>query len=270
MTVASLALTMPEAINQQLLWAEVMMAWTIGVYTYGSYGEGKRWAVLSSGAALTGLTPLVLVGLNAWPLAGVLAFLTAVLMGIRSESPLSVHKIYKKYAAPIEVAIAVAAVVLSGAIIAGGGYEIKRSLLALDVGPDKLAAMVWTLSVLVFSVRGGTVIVRGVLEKAQVLPQTQAPPAGGGTDRGTDEEYNRGRVIGNLERILLILTVLVGSYEALGLIIAAKGLIRGREMEDRDRAEYFIIGSLMSVLVAVIAGLALKGILSWLSVSIDL
>jgi len=37
---------------------------------------------------------------------------------------------------------------------------------------------------------------------------------------------NRGRLIGNLERLVLTLVVVAGSYAALGFLVAAKGLIR--------------------------------------------
>lgn len=51
---------------------------------------------------------------------------------------------------------------------------------------------------------------------------------------------------------------MLGSYEALGLIIAAKGLIRAKEFADRDFAEYFIMGSLASTAVALAVGVALR------------
>ena len=73
------------------------------------------------------------------------------------------------------------------------------------------------------------------------------------------EEYNRGRLIGNLERIVLTIVVAAGSYAALAFLVAAKGIVRADEFEkSRDFTEYFLIGSLASVLVALTAGLALR------------
>ena len=49
--------------------------------------------------------------------------------------------------------------------------------------------------------------------------------------------------------------IVAGSYEALGFIVAAKGLIRSRDFEkSRDLTEYFLIGSLASVAVALATG----------------
>jgi len=41
-------------------------------------------------------------------------------------------------------------------------------------------------------------------------------------------------------------------------LIAAKGLIRAREFENRDFAEYFILGSLTSAAIAMSVGMALR------------
>jgi hypothetical protein len=87
-----------------------------------------------------------------------------------------------------------------------------------------------------------------------------ATVSAGSMQREVDvEELNRGRLIGNLERIVLTLVVAAGSYAALAFLVAAKGLVRSEEFEkSRDFTEYFLIGSLASVLVALCAGLALR------------
>lgn len=77
-------------------------------------------------------------------------------------------------------------------------------------------------------------------------------------------EYNRGRTIGNLERLVMLAIVGLGNYEALGFIVAAKGLIRAPEFRDRDFAEYFIVGSLSSVAVALLVGASLRPLVLFL------
>jgi hypothetical protein len=53
--------------------------------------------------------------------------------------------------------------------------------------------------------------------------------------------------------------VAAGSYAALAFLVAAKGIVRSDEFDkNRDFAEYFLIGSLASVLVALCAGIALR------------
>lgn len=67
-------------------------------------------------------------------------------------------------------------------------------------------------------------------------------------------ELARGRIIGILERAIALTLVLLGQYGALGLVVAAKALARFRGLEERDFAEYFLIGTLASLLVALGAG----------------
>ena len=62
-----------------------------------------------------------------------------------------------------------------------------------------------------------------------------------------------GRIIGNFERLLCGIFILLGQYEALGLTIAAKSIARYDKIS-RDAAfsEYYIIGTLFSVLYTIV------------------
>jgi Protein of unknown function (DUF3307) len=65
-----------------------------------------------------------------------------------------------------------------------------------------------------------------------------------------------GEAIGILERLLIVTFVLVGAEAAIGLVIAAKTLARFRQLDDRDFAEYYLLGTLASVAVAAISAFA--------------
>jgi hypothetical protein len=83
-------------------------------------------------------------------------------------------------------------------------------------------------------------------------------PASGGRQRHAlleRREYNRGRMIGLLERLLVFTLVLVGQYGALGFVIATKGLARFKDLDHREFAEYFLIGTMLSIVLA--GGIAL-------------
>jgi hypothetical protein len=69
------------------------------------------------------------------------------------------------------------------------------------------------------------------------------------------EEYNAGRAIGILERWLMYLVVLWSDdLSALAFIIAAKGLARFRQLEEKAFAEYMLVGTLLSALAAILVG----------------
>jgi Protein of unknown function (DUF3307) len=64
-----------------------------------------------------------------------------------------------------------------------------------------------------------------------------------------------GATIGVLERILIVVFVLTGSEAAIGFVVAAKTLARFRLLDDRDFAEYYLLGTLGSVAIAIVTGL---------------
>lgn len=99
--------------------------------------------------------------------------------------------------------------------------------------------------------------IRAVLGGLQLKPN-QSPSTPKSLDRG---EYNRGRVIGLLERILIYSFVLSGQFGAIGFTLAAKGFTRFKEMEDRGFAEYVLIGTLLSSGLAMGLGVLVKFIL---------
>jgi hypothetical protein len=72
---------------------------------------------------------------------------------------------------------------------------------------------------------------------------------------------SRGLLIGVLERALALTLVLIGQLGALGLILAAKALARFRALDDRDFAEYVLIGTLASILLALLVGVGVRVLL---------
>jgi hypothetical protein len=66
---------------------------------------------------------------------------------------------------------------------------------------------------------------------------------------------NAGALIGITERFLTLALILMGEYEAVGLIIAAKSILRFQEMR---KNEYILIGTLLSFSIAVFTGIAIK------------
>lgn len=101
----------------------------------------------------------------------------------------------------------------------------------------------------------GIVLVRSVLDLPALHMRREEDRSVGAV------EVARGRTIGVLERALALTLVFLGQYGALGLVIAAKSLARFKALEDREFAEYFLIGTLASLLLALVGGLALQSLL---------
>ena len=60
-----------------------------------------------------------------------------------------------------------------------------------------------------------------------------------------------GRYIGILERIIISASIIVGRYELIGFLIAAKSIIRHHETGNKAFTEYFLIGTFTSFIWAV-------------------
>lgn len=72
---------------------------------------------------------------------------------------------------------------------------------------------------------------------------------------------SRGKLIGYIERLLVIILTVIGSYSSIAFIIAAKSIARFKQLEDRSWAEYFLLGTLSSIFLGLVLGLAVQGII---------
>lgn len=97
---------------------------------------------------------------------------------------------------------------------------------------------------------GGSAVVRGVL----------GPLGGTVVRRDRSGGAGAGRLIGILERTITLILILAGQWAAMALLATAKSVARFDDLKDREFAEYYLVGTLTSLLVAILIGLALLGI----------
>ncbi len=76
-------------------------------------------------------------------------------------------------------------------------------------------------------------------------------------DNNFSSKLHSGALIGTLERWLIIVFVLLGHFEAIGFLLAAKSLIRFKDSETL-KTEYVLLGTLISVTIAVACSLLTK------------
>lgn len=70
-----------------------------------------------------------------------------------------------------------------------------------------------------------------------------------------------GKWIGIAERIIVLILVLQNQYSAIGLLVTAKGIIRFNEKDRQEvKTEYLVIGTLVSIGMAIVTGLVVKGL----------
>jgi hypothetical protein len=99
----------------------------------------------------------------------------------------------------------------------------------------------------IFTLKEGTIFIRLTLNRMRITPKKKDKPT-----QKDQQEYDRGKLIGLLERTFLYFLIIFNQIGAIAIIIALKSLARFKELDDKKFAEYFLIGSLLSVMVAVI------------------
>jgi len=106
-------------------------------------------------------------------------------------------------------------------------------------------AFVWAAGALL-CVKEGNFFVRWFFQRLK-SSATQA-------ERSDREGTGNGRVIGALERLLIYVFLVTGQSLAVSAIVAVKALARFKRMEeDQAFAEYVIIGTFLSILLALLA-----------------
>lgn len=269
-------LVVPKASDDQiLLWFQTVFLWMIANYTSADPTDRQniarqkfdiRYAVCRR-SLISAICSILLPGLTTahWIqrllLALVFLTFTCSLRWMRIRCASGSGK--RACLAEVEIGTSLVFLLTSAVIIMLGRMHIY-ALVGLPLAARRVAFIFAVASAVPFLTGGGTRIVRGVLDDSGAAPELtdNVEPCGqlqiATPTRGVDtKEYNRGRLIGNIERLLLLIVVMAGKDDTLGLIIVAKGLIRSRQFENRDLAEYVIIGTLVSTLLAITVGLAL-------------
>jgi hypothetical protein len=144
----------------------------------------------------------------------------------------------------IEVVIVAVAI---GIGIALDTLVVPRGAIGLWSGKAALIVMAF-----LYVCGRGIVLVRAVLELPALQMRRDEDRTAGAI------EIARGRTIGVLERAVALILVLLGQYGALGIIMAAKSIARFRALEDREFAEYFLVGTLASLVLALAGGVAVR------------
>lgn len=74
----------------------------------------------------------------------------------------------------------------------------------------------------------------------------------------TEEIQHGGYIIGILERILILCSLLMGNIQFIGYILTAKSIARLTKLKEDKFAEYFLIGNSLSFIIAIAGGNLIK------------
>ncbi|QDR79934.1 DUF3307 domain-containing protein [Sporomusa termitida] len=125
------------------------------------------------------------------------------------------------------------------------------------------------LSGYLFNFKGATIITKMVLDKYlhlkapakfsvnQPADSRTAVAEAAASHLPAANAKNAGETIGNLERLIIVTMVIQQNYPAIGLVFAAKTIARYKQLEEKNFAEYFLIGTFTSLAVALFIGEAI-------------
>jgi hypothetical protein len=206
------------------------------------------WAALLQGAYVAGWVPLVDGWLGGWDhavvhrvIGGSIVLVALAIINIRAAS-LFVGILVR----PVEAGA-------DGEHRWGSrAASATEPALALPVSPAASPMRRW-------SIRLGPLDARVTAEPDLGPPTTPALPAAAAP---VGASARVGSTIGILERILIVVFVLTGTDVAIGFVVAAKTLARFKLLDDRDFAEYYLLGTLASVGVAIVSALVGRAALS--------
>ncbi len=200
----------------------------------------------------------LLAGLTDWPDLIALAFIAGlvVLWGQTVTRAFSRRPVWGPEWVPL--------LVLGGSLVAGvlcsawaspaggllGDWLDSAQVPALrGVTPDRVLLLTGTFLVMLST---GNVLVRLILSATGTTN-----PALHHTSEDPEQRLKGGRLLGPMERVLIVGLGLAGQLTAASIVIAAKGLLRWPELQSKTEqqwihrlTEYFLVGSFVSWLVA--------------------
>ncbi|MDP4085084.1 MAG: DUF3307 domain-containing protein [Bacillota bacterium] len=137
-----------------------------------------------------------------------------------------------------------------------------------------LSFIILIIAGLLFSIKGGTILSLLIIKLPQELIEPQignnaryvslAQETAATVEEGIKSENESekegmkryGKVIGNIERILIISAILINQYDVIAIIIAVKSIGRFKELDSKT-SDYFIVGNLASFSIAFFIGITL-------------
>ena len=119
-----------------------------------------------------------------------------------------------------------------------------------NIGWDMVSSIKWLIAIMIVHHPANIIIQRFLADYKPVDSQNNKDII--------KAEKNTGRMIGTLERIIMLILIFYQQYSALGLVLTAKSITRyNKIVEDKDFAEYYLLGTLMSFLIVLVVGCVL-------------
>ena len=135
---------------------------------------------------------------------------------------------------------------------------IKTNILISYINKISIIKILIILCGTLFIANEMNFLIMFILDKLKLLPSMEEKNSKNHVKVPDYAELRRGKTIGFLERLLIYFFVINSKFASIGFIIAAKSFTRFKELDDKEFAEYVLIGTLLSTSFAIIIGIFVK------------
>ncbi len=77
-----------------------------------------------------------------------------------------------------------------------------------------------------------------------------------------------GRKIGQIERAIILTLALMGEFGTISFVFVAKSMARFEQLKEREFAEYYLLGTLLSIFFALFTAILIQGIITLITVTL--
>ncbi len=77
-----------------------------------------------------------------------------------------------------------------------------------------------------------------------------------------------GKKIGQVERAIILTLALMGEFGTISFVFVAKSMARFEQLKERHFAEYYLLGTLLSILFALITAILIQGVITILTATL--
>lgn len=134
---------------------------------------------------------------------------------------------------------------LIGSAEANTFYNVLYMKVLKVFGISSMALVSWVIKILLIH-KPANIFISSILFRYK--------PSAKETSEVADK--NIGRYIGTLERIVMVILISINQYSAVGLVLTAKSIARyDRISKEQEFAEYYLLGTLLSTIWAIVVSL---------------
>jgi len=145
--------------------------------------------------------------------------------------------------------------ILHLAIIFVSFYLLRESFIAVSGIDSQIQS--WGFSLGVVRIVSILLVFLIVIKPASMIVELMLPMQKSGEDTnpyamesGSKDESNYGEYIGILERIVIVILGMLNLWSSIALVITAKSIARFKQLEDKQFAQKYLIGTLLSVIIS--------------------